>query len=159
MWMGYHYHLAGFIRADGTKVGKQDNLARSCAWFTNMPVKYRNNFMMLDEEYSSDAYPKYDNYDAIHVELTKSIPCDYDGKMGVPITFLQKYCPEQFTIIGLTCTAETMDKPVQLGDAFMKKYKEQGGTGHFSSNMYGVCYYDNDGKAKVPFARIIIKKK
>lgn len=102
MWLGYHYHLAGFIRPDGSRVNKQDNLARSCGWFTNMEVSYRNNFMMLDEEYEPSKYPRYDNYNAIDVGTTNSIPYDYDGIMGVPITFLQRYCPEQFEILGIT---------------------------------------------------------
>ena len=58
MWLGYHYHLAGFIRPDGSRVEKQDNLARSCGWFTNLDVAYRHNNLMLDEEYDPDRYPE-----------------------------------------------------------------------------------------------------
>ena len=79
--------------------------------------------------------------------------------MGVPITFLDKYNPEQFEIIGMTASADTMDDPVQLGEEFMAVYRKQGGTGHFSANMYGVCYYDKHGKAKVPYGRILIKRR
>ena len=100
MWLGYHYHLAGFIRPDGSRVSKQDNLARSCGWFTNLDVKYRHNFLMLDEEYDPERYPKYDTIDAIEVSRTTAIPADYDGLMAVPITFMQKYNPAQFEIIG-----------------------------------------------------------
>ena len=57
---------------------------------------------MLDEEYTPEKYPHYDNYDAIEVEKTKEIPYDQAGVMGVPITFLQKYCPEQFERLGVT---------------------------------------------------------
>lgn len=81
------------------------------------------------------------------------------GIMGVPITFLDKYNPEQFEIIGMTASADTMDKPVRLGEIFMSEYRRQGGTGHFSANMYGVCYYDKYGKAKVPYGRILIKRR
>lgn len=101
MWLGYHYHMAGFIRPDGSRVNKQDNLARSCGWYTNMPVSYRNNFLPLDREYDPVTYPRFDNFDAIYVPETMDIPYDYDGVMGVPITFMQKYCPEQFKIIGI----------------------------------------------------------
>ena len=52
--------------------------------------------------YSPEEYPKYDNYDAININKTSDIPCDYDGIMGVPITFLDKYSPEQFEILGAT---------------------------------------------------------
>ena len=102
LWLGYHYHMAGFIRPDGTRINKQDNLARSCGWYTNMEVSYRNRRLILDEEFDPIKYPKYDNFDAIDVGQTRDIPYDYEGVMGVPITFLQKYCPDQFEILGLT---------------------------------------------------------
>ena len=69
-------------------------------WFTNLDYKERHEELILYKRYNPDEYPKYDNYDAINVDKTKDIPCDYDGVMGVPITFLDKYCPEQFEIIG-----------------------------------------------------------
>lgn len=53
----------------------------------------------LVEKYNPDKYPKYDNYDAIEVSKVVDIPCDYDGVMGVPISFMDKYCPEQFEIV------------------------------------------------------------
>ena len=102
MRQGYHYHMAGFIRPDGTRVSKQDNHARSCGWFTNMDINYNNPRLISDIEYDEELYPKYDNYDAIHIEKTEDIPFDYDGIMGVPITFIQKYNPNQYEILGLT---------------------------------------------------------
>ncbi|MBR2210051.1 MAG: hypothetical protein IJ896_01065 [Fibrobacter sp.] len=102
MWLGYRYHLAGFIRPDGTRINKQDNLARSCCWYTNMEVAYRNRRQEYDSEYDPERYPRYDNYDAIHVSYSKDIPYDYDGPMGVPVTFLQKYCSRQFVLLGQT---------------------------------------------------------
>ena len=57
--------------------------------------------MILYKNYNPQEYPKYDNYDAINVNKVSDIPCDYDGFMGVPITFLDKYNPEQFEIVGL----------------------------------------------------------
>lgn len=102
MWLGYRYHLAGFLRPDGTRIGRQDNLARSCCWFTNMEVSYRNRRQVFDSEYDPETYPRYDNFNAIHVPFSRDIPYDYDGPMGVPVTFLQKYCPKQFRLLGLT---------------------------------------------------------
>ena len=58
--------------------------------------------MPLYKSYSSEEFPKYDNYDAINVDKTADIPYDYDGVMGVPISFLDKYCPDQFEIVGAT---------------------------------------------------------
>ena len=68
-------------------------------WFTNLEIPKRNEEMDLVRLYSPEDYPKYDNYDAINVDKTQDIPCDYPGVMGVPITFLDKYNPEQFEII------------------------------------------------------------
>lgn len=70
-------------------------------WYTNMDVKYRHEPLILFRRYSDDLskYPHYDNYDAINVDKVSDIPEDYEGVMGVPITFLDKYCPEQFEIL------------------------------------------------------------
>lgn len=68
-------------------------------WFTNIDIEKRHEDLILYETYTPEEYPKYDNYDAINVNVTKDIPMDYKGAMGVPITFLDKYNPEQFEII------------------------------------------------------------
>ncbi len=73
-------------------------VSTSC-WFTNMEVQKHKEFITLYKKYSPEAYPSYDNYDAINVDKYTEIPCDYDGAMGVPITFLDKYNPDQFEII------------------------------------------------------------
>ena len=80
--------------------------------FTNLDIKKRHEKLILWQRYyddngdkSADAdtrYPKYDNYDAVNVDRVADIPVDYDGVMGVPITFLDKFCPEQFEILGYT---------------------------------------------------------
>lgn len=69
-------------------------------WFTNLDIPKRHEHILLTKKYSPELYPKYDNYDAINVDKVADIPCDYDGVMGVPITFLDKYNPEQFEIEG-----------------------------------------------------------
>ena len=71
-------------------------------WFTNLDHNKRHEKIDLVCHYSSDKYPMYDNFDAVDVGLTSDIPFDYCGIMGVPVTFLDKYCPEQFEIIGLS---------------------------------------------------------
>ncbi len=81
-------HRKGMIRVSGVM------------WFTNLDIPKRNEHLDLVCHYSPEEYPKYDNYDAIEVSHTADIPCDYDGVMGVPITFLDKYCPKQFEIVG-----------------------------------------------------------
>lgn len=79
---------------------KWRSLGNIC-WFTNLDIKKRHEPMILVKHYSPDDYMKYDNYDAINIDKTVNIPCDYDGVMGVPITFMDKYSPEQFEIVGL----------------------------------------------------------
>ncbi|MBR1734072.1 MAG: modification methylase [Alphaproteobacteria bacterium] len=69
-------------------------------WFTNLDIRKRHEKLILYKHYTPEEYPKYDNYDAINVDKVADIPCDYDGIMGVPITFLDKYNPEQFEIVG-----------------------------------------------------------
>ena len=70
-------------------------------WFTNLDTKKRHEELILYKKYTSDEYPHYDNYDAIEVSRVLDIPMDFDGVMGVPITFLDKYNPKQFEILGL----------------------------------------------------------
>ncbi len=80
-------HRIGMIRVSGVH------------WFTNLETPKRNEQLDLVCRYSPEEYPKYDNYNAINVDKTQDIPCDYPGLMGVPITFLDKYCPSQFEIV------------------------------------------------------------
>lgn len=84
---------------------KYVRISTSC-WFTNLPVKKHNEFLSLYKKYSPDEYPKYDNYDAINVNRYTDIPYDYDGEIGVPITFLDKFNPEQFELIAAMTTTK-----------------------------------------------------
>ena len=74
----------------------------SSIWFTNLDHKKRHEELILYKNYTPEEYPKYDNYDAIEVKKTAEIPMNYNGVMGVPITFLDKYNPEQFELIWTT---------------------------------------------------------
>lgn len=78
----------------------------SAWWFTNLDISKRHEELFLYKNYTPEEYPKYDNYDAINVDRTQDIPCDYFGFMGVPITFMDKYNPEQFDILGIMNTGE-----------------------------------------------------
>ena len=81
--------------------GKRVIRVKGVRWFTNIEDAKRNLPLDLYKKYNSNDYPKYDNYDAINVNKTSDIPMDYNDVMGVPITFLDKYCPTQFEIVGL----------------------------------------------------------
>ena len=95
-------------------------------WYTNLDHKKRHEELILFRNYSPEAYPRYVNYDAIEVSKTEDIPCDYDGLMGVPITFMDKYNPEQFEIVGVSLVLGNkkpadLPKDKQGGPAFYLK--------------------------------------
>lgn len=112
LWLGYKSGDMAFVVPDyyearetrfwidenGTKHRSLGNIC----WFTNIDTRKRHEMLDLYKHYSAEEYPKYGNYDAINVDKVADIPCDYDGVMGVPITFLDKYNPEQFEIVGAT---------------------------------------------------------
>ncbi len=108
IWVGYTKPKEFFIPAEnGEGVVLSKKVGGITIWFTNIPNKKRDEPMVLTATYAEgpnhrEDYPKYDNYDAIEVGKCKNIPCDYDGVMGVPITFLNNYCPEQFELLGCT---------------------------------------------------------
>ncbi len=81
--------------------GRRFIRVKGVRWFTNLDTTRRHEHLVLTKKYNSNDYPKYENYDAIEVNRTQNIPLDYDGLMGVPITFLDKYNPDQFNIIML----------------------------------------------------------
>lgn len=81
--------------------GKKYAFVAQVVWFTNMEHCVRNEELILYKHYTPEEYPKYDNFDAINVDKAAEIPADYDGVMGVPITFLHKYNPHQFELVGV----------------------------------------------------------
>ena len=94
LWLGMNW-VKDFVQPNG-EVKKFGNIC----WYTNIGHSRRNTELDLYKKYSADEYPKYDNYDAIEVSKVSEIPMDYEGVMAVPITFLDKYCPTQFEIVG-----------------------------------------------------------
>lgn len=109
LWLGYNSGHFWFKVPDSYEIKKTDfkidehgqkwrRMGNIC-WFTNVDIEKRHENMPLFRSYSPELYPKYDNYDAINVDRTVDIPCDYYGVMGVPITFLSQYNPDQFEIV------------------------------------------------------------
>jgi len=143
---------SAYVIRDGEVLGR----TMAC-WFTNLDLLKRHKPMVLHNQDLSQLC-KYDNYDAIEIPKVKMIPDNYYGVMGVPITFLDKYCPDQFEIIGTADSKENLPGMKVLGKAFIDGYRAQGGTGHYSINMYGVSLIQ-DGKYKIVFKRIFIKRK
>ena len=112
MWLGYKFGdmaftVPDYYEARETRFWIDENgqkwrsLGNIC-WYTNIDTLKRHEDIILYKKYAPEEYPKYDNYGAIEVSKTADIPYDYDGIMGVPITFIDKYNPEQFEIFGCT---------------------------------------------------------
>lgn len=107
IWLGYGFNrnMAHFINRHyvdyATDTDHKEGMIRisGIIWYTNIDIQKRHENLILYKKYNAIEYPNYDNYDAINVDKTKDIPVDYEGCMGVPITFLDKYNPEQFEII------------------------------------------------------------
>ena len=135
-------------------------MARSQSiWFTNLDIQKRHEKLILYKTYTPKEYPQYDNYKAIEVSKTADIPCDYDGIMGVPITFMDKYNPDQFEIIGTDSLYYSEEIGIlPIGKEWCDIYRSQGGTGHMSPSMRNLVLLV-DGKAKTVYKRILIRRK
>ncbi|MGI6079095.1 MAG: adenine-specific methyltransferase EcoRI family protein [Fastidiosipilaceae bacterium] len=109
IWLGYshpvafvvpdHYEMRSVRSWRDEKGTNWRSLGNAC-WFTNLDIAKRHEDLVLFKTYTPQQYPTYDNYDAIEVSRYQDIPADFDGVMGVPVTFLEKYNPEQFEILG-----------------------------------------------------------
>ncbi|HLP86730.1 MAG TPA: adenine-specific methyltransferase EcoRI family protein [Candidatus Paceibacterota bacterium] len=130
-------------------------------WFTTLDTPANHEPITLYKKYTPGEYPKYDNYDAIEVSRTKDIPVDYDGYMGVPITCLNSgYNSDQFEIIGQGQGDLYRElTPKGLSKKFVDTYYKNGGTGSIKEDHPVLGYYDKNGKAVIPYMRIIIKRK
>lgn len=97
------------LTASGCRVDELGNKyirVKGVRWWTNLDYPQRHEDLILYKKYNEEEYPKYDNYNAINVDKTSDIPVDYKGVMGVPITFLDKYNPSQFRLLGIMNTGE-----------------------------------------------------
>jgi len=109
MWLGYGFKggYAHFINKEyenyATSTNQKEGMIRvsGVVWFTNLDIDKRHEELILYKKYNKEEYPTYDNYNAINVDKTNDIPMDYEGVMGVPITFLNKFNPDQFEILGI----------------------------------------------------------
>lgn len=135
-----------FIGPDGKKYAKMGNTG----WFTNLDFDKRHEKLQLYKRYKPEEFQKYDNYDAIEVPKVADIPMDYDGAMGVPVTFLDKYNPDQFEIIGLTDRQNTSGLRT-------KKYTASDTPKYNDLNRRGAIKVGGDYRPT--YARILIKKK
>lgn len=146
--------------AAGFKVvnGKKMFFVNGVTWFTNIENKRRNDFLDLYRHYNSIDYPKYDNYDAIEVSKATEIPMDYNGAMGVPITFLYKFNPKQFEIIWKSGDIEWAENECDFftppTEEQAKIFKKQNSTWRKQNP-----YFVENGVAKTIYTRIFIRRK
>lgn len=150
---------------DGHKYGK----VPAISVFTNLDIQKRHEKLILWQRYYDDngnplpdteeRYPNYDNYDAINVDRVADIPVDYKGVMGVPITFLDKYNPDEFEIVGMDLNDSVEKLGIkEIGNEWVELYRKQGGKGHITASMHSLVYTHN-GKAVSLYRRILIRRK
>ena len=182
LWLGYGFSggAAHFINKhyeDYASAGDhKDGMIRvsGVTWFTNLEIKKRHEDLILYKTYygNESLYPKYDNYDAINVDITKDIPIDYDGVIGVPITFMDKYSPEQFEILGMTSGRDEFEAIPTKRYKNPKQINKDGSITNGSKantratlllpNKPDAIYYTADntiGYLEILYARILIKHK
>ena len=149
VWLGYGFkggagHFISEYEDKATAGDHREGMIRVSGvhWFTNLEIKKRHENLILYKHYSPEEYPKYDNYDAIDVGKTEDIPCDYNGVIGVPDSFLDKFNPDQFEIIGLG----SGDLAKQAG--VTKNYRGRTDLAYKVGNTH-----------KCPYSRILIRRK
>lgn len=177
LWLGYRninadmwFIVPEYYKCEKIVDGLRLKHIMGC-WFTNLDTTKRHEQLTLYKRYSPEEYPHYENYDAINVDRVSEIPYDYDGAMGVPITFLDKHNPEQFEIIALGITG-SIDFSCEKKMEILKNGQP---TGKYTINAKGTLYrkYNPNTDNKPPafrdvetgelyssiYARIIIKRK
>jgi len=163
LWLGQSIHSGDRefqvpqtypLNAAGNRVDEHGNKfirVKGVRWFTNLDYSARHEPMTLYRIYRKEDYPFYENYDAIDVNKTSDIPCDYYDIMGVPITFVDYYCPDQFEIIGNPQGDSGKELGLRPYNRELKKLNP--------SLRDGQLFYMKDGRPIKPFTRILIRRK
>jgi hypothetical protein len=143
------YDLSSFANTKIDENGNKILQINGIRWFTNLKTEYRQPPLQLVENYYlPEEYPKYDNYDAINVDKVADIPCDYPGVMGVPLTFIDKYCPEQFEIVGISGRGNNVNFKTKI-------YTKEDADNYGDHNAHPVLL--KGGRLKSLYTRIFIK--
>lgn len=165
IWLGVHNGAKSYMRPDNS-IQKLGNTF----WFTNIDYGSRHQPLSLmtmkeniersrHKDVREHNYFHYENYDAIEVSHVDAIPSDYKGKMGVPLTFLSKYCPEQFEIVGLSCIGDFLPGAKPIGKDWIELYHQYGGKGHITENSKTLVSRDESGKPIHFYIRLVIRHK
>lgn len=168
MWLGVSIHSGDRefmipptyeVRSKSLRVDDKGNRyirVVGIRWFTNLDYPQRHEEIDLYKHYTPEEYPTFENFDAINVNSTAEIPCDFEGIMGVPITFIDKYSPDQFEIIGLGISNSGLECGVRPYKPEHKKYrKEVQKRGAVDGDLYMMI----NGEVTVPYARILVRNK
>lgn len=164
IWLGFGFTggAGHFINTQyenyATASDKKEGMIRVSGvhWFTNLDINKPHQDLILYKKYTPDEYPKYENFDAINVDITKDIPIDYKGTMGVPITFMDKYNPDQFEIIGVGIANLGLEIGIQSYKPEHKKFRKEV---QKRGAVDGDLYFVKNGEVEVPYSRILIKNK
>ena len=181
MWFGASIHSGDRefqvpddypLESAGSRVDEKGNKyirVKGVRWFTNLDYHERHEDLVLYKKYSPESYPKYDNYDAINIDITAEIPMDWKGVMGVPITFIDKYNPDQFEIVGLGNSRENFTPNKNYINTYkvMKDGEKKNGNAincvlaiEVNEKPSEIHYISDNSKYLIaPYARILIKNK
>lgn len=180
IWLGYGFNMSmvyktpypnllesnrKFVISKGYNPDEGYVKVPAICWFTNLDIDKRHEKLITYKEYSANFYPKYDNYDAINVDMVSEIPCDYEGVMGVPITFLSKYNPDQFEIVGCDgqgdypATKNYKSKEKVVDGKRMKSQTGTLGCVIREENFGNGTYFDVGYPVKAVYKRIFIKRR
>ena len=169
-----HYEVNG-TQSRTDEDGNNFVRVNSTVWFTNLPHDKRKAKLLFVHEYNDEDYPSYDNYDAINVNKVKDIPVDYEGIIGVPITFLNKYNPDQFEIVGLGNGTALFGPTKTYNTVSLVNAKGQSSAGKVLNRVLVLAYDhvtkipkrtksyyvspDYEGVYVAPYARILVRMK
>lgn len=172
MWLGVSIHSGDRefmipptyeVRSKSLRVDEKGNRyirVVGVRWFTNLDYPQRHEDLDLYKQYTPEEYPTYENYDAINVNKTGEIPIDFEGIMGVPITFMDKYNPDQFEILGM-CENEDLyalkTKVYTTAECKQAYFAKFGKNGTYDLNASGVIL--KDGIQEKVYQRILIRNK
>ncbi len=170
LWAGIGFNITmEFLMSDAYSLkgkayidenGKKHGYVPGIAWYTNLDIKKRHENLILVKKYSPEAYIHFDNYAAINIDKVSDIPCDYSGIMGVPITFMSVYNPEQFEMYGRTgniewATSSSCSFFTPPSYDVQQKYKKQNKTWRVQNGYY----VTKDGIAHTVYDRLFIRNK
>ena len=166
IWTGYGFNISvvyqtpysnteeanrKFVRNKGYNPDEGYIKVPAICWITSLDIKKHHEELILYKKYNPEEYPTYENFDGIDVSSISDIPCDYYGYMGVPDTFLDKYNPEQFEIIGLAHGNLGVELGIRPYDRSLRSLNKGLRDGDF--------YYMENGIPKIPYSRIVIRRK